>query len=178
MYGMQLFFLCGEFRRVIWNFFRLENEHLNNVGNFRAVRDIFVTPIRKEDVKESDKATRTGLAIENIMTRMSTTILNNFSNATGDGGMADLGVSPVDCDIADEMNRAGPNTTPACIDSRRATVDLNAFHTNQKSLWRHLQDTYQRARNERKRRMGQEVVSNMEQALKEARELEKVSLFF
>ncbi|VDL97979.1 unnamed protein product [Schistocephalus solidus] len=35
------------FRRVIWNFFRLENEHLNNCGNFRAVRDIFVTPIRK-----------------------------------------------------------------------------------------------------------------------------------
>ena len=28
------------FRRFIWNYFRLENEHLNNCGNFRAVRDI------------------------------------------------------------------------------------------------------------------------------------------
>lgn len=26
--------------RFIWNFFRLENEHLNNVGHFRANRDI------------------------------------------------------------------------------------------------------------------------------------------
>ncbi|KAI3500740.1 hypothetical protein L1887_36565 [Cichorium endivia] len=27
-------------RRGIWNFFRLENEHLNNVGNFRAVKSV------------------------------------------------------------------------------------------------------------------------------------------
>ncbi|CAF1006902.1 unnamed protein product [Didymodactylos carnosus] len=29
-------------RRFIWNFFRLENEHLNNCGEFRAVRDISI----------------------------------------------------------------------------------------------------------------------------------------
>src|SRR5436309_2550877 len=28
------------FRRFVWNYFRLENEHLNNCGQFRAVRDI------------------------------------------------------------------------------------------------------------------------------------------
>ncbi|MEE6505257.1 hypothetical protein FKM82_005478 [Ascaphus truei] len=33
------------FRRFIWNFFRLENEHLNNCGQFRAVRDISVAPL-------------------------------------------------------------------------------------------------------------------------------------
>lgn len=33
--------------RFIWNFFRLENEHLNNCGEFRAVRDIFITPLPK-----------------------------------------------------------------------------------------------------------------------------------
>lgn len=33
------------FRRFIWNYFRLENEHLNNCGNFRAVRDISVAPL-------------------------------------------------------------------------------------------------------------------------------------
>lgn len=27
-------------RRFVWNFFRLENEHMNNVGMFRASRDI------------------------------------------------------------------------------------------------------------------------------------------
>jgi len=36
-------------RRFIWNFFRLENEHLNNIGEFRAVRDISITPFRKDD---------------------------------------------------------------------------------------------------------------------------------
>ncbi|CAF0750072.1 unnamed protein product [Adineta ricciae] len=30
------------FRRFLWNYFRLENEHLNNCGQFRAVRDISV----------------------------------------------------------------------------------------------------------------------------------------
>ena len=34
------------FRRFIWNFFRLENEHLNNCGEFRAVRDISINPLR------------------------------------------------------------------------------------------------------------------------------------
>ena len=32
------------FRRFIWNYFRLENEHLNNCGGFRAVRDISIRP--------------------------------------------------------------------------------------------------------------------------------------
>ena len=40
------FFGC---RRFIWNFFRLENEHLNNCGQFRAVRDISVVPIDTGD---------------------------------------------------------------------------------------------------------------------------------
>jgi hypothetical protein len=32
-------------RRFLWNFFRLENEHLNNCGKFRAIRDISIAPI-------------------------------------------------------------------------------------------------------------------------------------
>ncbi|CAI5443980.1 unnamed protein product [Caenorhabditis angaria] len=39
------------FRRFIWNYFRLENEHVNNCGQFRAVRDISVKPIRKGDLE-------------------------------------------------------------------------------------------------------------------------------
>uniref|UniRef100_UPI00358F8AF2 solute carrier family 53 member 1 isoform X2 n=1 Tax=Myxine glutinosa TaxID=7769 RepID=UPI00358F8AF2 len=37
------------FRRFVWNFFRLENEHLNNCGEFRAVRDISVAPLNSDD---------------------------------------------------------------------------------------------------------------------------------
>lgn len=37
------------FRRFVWNFFRLENEHLNNCGEFRAVRDISIAPIDSSD---------------------------------------------------------------------------------------------------------------------------------
>ncbi|XP_012286703.1 xenotropic and polytropic retrovirus receptor 1 homolog isoform X1 [Orussus abietinus] len=37
------------FRRFIWNFFRLENEHLNNCGKFRAVRDISIAPVESSD---------------------------------------------------------------------------------------------------------------------------------
>ena len=39
-------------RRFVWNFFRLENEHLNNCGKFRAVRDISVAPIDASDQAE------------------------------------------------------------------------------------------------------------------------------
>ncbi|XP_046401369.1 xenotropic and polytropic retrovirus receptor 1-like [Ischnura elegans] len=39
------------FRRFVWNYFRLENEHLNNCGKFRAVRDISVAPINSSDQK-------------------------------------------------------------------------------------------------------------------------------
>ncbi|VDM73868.1 unnamed protein product, partial [Strongylus vulgaris] len=37
--------------RFVWNYFRLENEHVNNCGQFRAVRDISVKPIRKGDLE-------------------------------------------------------------------------------------------------------------------------------
>ena len=45
-----LFALLEIFRRFVWNFFRLENEHLNNCGEFRAVRDISVAPLRENDL--------------------------------------------------------------------------------------------------------------------------------
>lgn len=39
------------FRRFVWNFIRLENEHLNNCGKFRIVRDIFILPVAHQDQK-------------------------------------------------------------------------------------------------------------------------------
>lgn len=41
-------FICS-FSRFVWNFFRLENEHLNNCGKFRAVRDISIAPLDSSD---------------------------------------------------------------------------------------------------------------------------------
>uniref|UniRef100_A0A914XI11 EXS domain-containing protein n=1 Tax=Plectus sambesii TaxID=2011161 RepID=A0A914XI11_9BILA len=40
-------------RRFIWNFLRLENEHVNNCGNFRAVRDISIKPIEFKGTLET-----------------------------------------------------------------------------------------------------------------------------
>jgi len=40
------------FRRFVWNFFRLENEHLNNCGHFRVVRDISIAPVDMKDQEE------------------------------------------------------------------------------------------------------------------------------
>ena len=39
----------------MWNFFRLENEHLNNCGQFRAVRDISIAPIDSNDQQMLEK---------------------------------------------------------------------------------------------------------------------------
>lgn len=47
--------LFASFRRFIWNFFRLENEHLNNCGQFRAVRDISISPMQTTDVNAIEK---------------------------------------------------------------------------------------------------------------------------
>ena len=38
----------------MWNFFRLENEHLNNCGQFRVVRDISIHPIDLSEVVDDD----------------------------------------------------------------------------------------------------------------------------
>ncbi|KAA3467274.1 PHO1,H3: Phosphate transporter PHO1 3 [Gossypium australe] len=40
-------------RRGIWNFFRLENEHLNNVGKFRAFKSVQL-PFNYEDDEDRD----------------------------------------------------------------------------------------------------------------------------
>lgn len=50
MYHVNLFIcIVIIYSRFVWNFFRLENEHLNNCGKFRAVRDISIAPIDFSD---------------------------------------------------------------------------------------------------------------------------------
>ena len=50
-----LFLWCVVCRRFVWNFFRLENEHLNNCGQFRAVRDISIVPIDSHDQEKLEQ---------------------------------------------------------------------------------------------------------------------------
>jgi hypothetical protein len=51
-----LFAFIEIFRRFIWNHFRLENEHLNNCGQFRAVRDISIVPnIIDQNISNEDQ---------------------------------------------------------------------------------------------------------------------------
>uniref|UniRef100_A0A914W3I8 Uncharacterized protein n=1 Tax=Plectus sambesii TaxID=2011161 RepID=A0A914W3I8_9BILA len=37
------------FRRFVWNFFRVENEHVNNCGHFRVQRDVSIRPLVPSD---------------------------------------------------------------------------------------------------------------------------------
>lgn len=43
------------FRRFVWNLFRLENEQLTNVGEFRVVRDISIHPLDPSEVPADDE---------------------------------------------------------------------------------------------------------------------------
>ena len=55
------------FRRFVWNFFRLENEHLNNCGEFRAVRDISVTPFHADDIRTLEKMVDDHDGVEHVL---------------------------------------------------------------------------------------------------------------
>ncbi|KAF7730382.1 Xenotropic and polytropic retrovirus receptor 1 [Apophysomyces ossiformis] len=46
--------LLEAFRRIQWNFFRLENEHINNCGQYRAIKEIPL-PFVISDMKEPDQ---------------------------------------------------------------------------------------------------------------------------
>ena len=99
------------FRRFFWNFFRLENEHLNNCGQFRAVRDISIAPVTtginfslidsklsKEPGIRRRRLPRIDQAIieeETIGTNddASTTDLRNGSVDLGDHHMSELNIS-------------------------------------------------------------------------------------
>ncbi len=51
-----VFAVLEVFRRFVWNFFRVENEHLNNAGAFRAVRDISIHPVDLSQIDVADEA--------------------------------------------------------------------------------------------------------------------------
>ncbi len=66
-----------EKRRFIWNFFRLENEHLNNCGQFRAVRDISISPIQVTDLEVIEKMMDNEDGVVNRQHTLNTKATNN-----------------------------------------------------------------------------------------------------
>jgi hypothetical protein len=59
-------FIAGSmeaYRRFQWNFFRLENEHLNNCGQFRAIKEIPL-PFSVIDESQSRRGSRVRLPID------------------------------------------------------------------------------------------------------------------
>lgn len=67
------------FRRFIWNFLRLENEHLNNCGQFRAVRDISIHPI---NIPDAEVAEEDGRGLRGLKRRASEILgINNQSSS-------------------------------------------------------------------------------------------------
>ncbi|VDN12099.1 unnamed protein product, partial [Dibothriocephalus latus] len=150
-------------RRIIWNFFRLENEHLNNCGNFRAVRDIFVTPIRKSMFVAINK--------DSMVTNAS-----NLRNGNALGGKQRLPRQPYEDDDddggtlrTDDVLDGHPyhKAPPPQVKGEYATMTNPVTSTvNSKSLWHYLRELYFKNRTEQRRKQGIEVISNMESALR------------
>src|SRR5271169_3800263 len=65
------FIAFGEvFRRFMWNFFRMENEHMTNVGHFLAARDVplpFSIPALRQPSLEAQITTLPAAARKTIM---------------------------------------------------------------------------------------------------------------
>lgn len=71
------------FRRFMWNYFRLENEHLNNCGKFRAVRDISVAPMDHSDQVRKSREIPPPQSHHSTITIFQTTILRMMDEEDG-----------------------------------------------------------------------------------------------
>lgn len=71
--------LLEVFRRFIWNFFRLENEHLNNAGDFRVVRDISVHPVDLSQLPAGDEEEANSASVGQGVGRKMSTVLSDVS---------------------------------------------------------------------------------------------------
>ncbi|CAF1044151.1 unnamed protein product [Adineta steineri] len=80
-------------RRFSWNFFRLENEHLNNCGRYRAVRDISIKPITTGidfTLIDSKLSREPGIRYRGRVTRLQTIIDDENMATTDDTTMNEL----------------------------------------------------------------------------------------
>ena len=65
-------------RRFVWNFFRLENEHLNNCGEFRAVREISLVVINKNILLRNIFSEDEIVTLENLMDTQESLYFHKF----------------------------------------------------------------------------------------------------
>ncbi|VDM35135.1 unnamed protein product [Hydatigera taeniaeformis] len=152
-------------RRIIWNFFRLENEHLNNCGNFRAVRDIGIAPIRKETspppvTQEGDKA-------YGMFGQLYTLNRHNNNDGSNDNQRDNNAVNQG----FDAGGSAGGGITMenAPLPSTLAEYATMLRQNNHKSLWNHLRENYLQTKREKRRRLDFDRIVSMEEALRAAK---------
>ncbi|KAL5970781.1 Xenotropic and polytropic retroviru receptor 1 [Taenia solium] len=157
-------------RRIIWNFFRLENEHLNNCGNFRAVRDIGIAPIRKETspppvTQEGDKA-------YGMFSQLFT--LNRNTNANNNNGSNDNSRDSDEINQDFDAGGSGGSGGGVAMENAPLPATLAEYATmllqnNHKSLWTHLRENYLQTKKEKRRRMDFDRIVSMEEALRAAK---------
>lgn len=161
------------YRRIIWNFFRLENEHLNNCGNFRAVRDIGIAPIRKETspppvMQEGDKA-------YGMFSQLYT--LNQNNNNGSNDNHRDSDEINQGFDAGGSGDSGGVAMENAPLPSTLAEYATMLRQNNQKSLWNHLRENYLQTKKEKRRRLEFDRIVSMEEALRAAKMDVQVAFF-
>lgn len=177
-------------RRIIWNFFRLENEHLNNCGNFRAVRDIGIAPIPKETPpppvnQEGDKA----YGMFNQLLTLTRNNKNGFNNnrTNGNSNSNSLGTlhsrdeinqSSSDAEGSDDGGGNEETAEKTILPATLAEYAAILHQNNRKSLWNHLRATYFQTKKERRRKVEFDRILGMEEALRAAKRDVQVSSLF
>ncbi|KAM7535586.1 hypothetical protein Aperf_G00000096217 [Anoplocephala perfoliata] len=148
-------------RRIIWNFFRLENEHLNNCGNFRAVRDIGITPIRRPTPDPAEVVGQEGDKAYGMFNQLLTFTRNtaNSCNHNHDDNGSNNGNSRLSAMEGDHGE----------LTATFAEYATALKHNNRKSLWNHLRETYLHQKKEKQRKVEMDLIFNMEEALRTAR---------
>ncbi len=72
------------FRRFVWNFFRVENEHVNNCGHFRTQRDISIRPLVPSDFGRKKWSSVDVIAPMNLHTAFGGKVCYTFDEADDD----------------------------------------------------------------------------------------------
>jgi EXS family len=137
--GTSFFIALAEvFRRFMWNFFRMENEHMTNVGHFLAARDVplpFSMPslvggqphIEAQSPTQGKLATRTMGTMKRGMVRMTSALharhAEDFGRRMGPEKGPQKGKLPDETDISSEDNEPlGPQRTEAVGETRNVEM--------------------------------------------------------
>lgn len=105
-------------RRIVWNFFRVENEHVNNVGRFRAVRDISLYPVdlSKQTEQEVNDESTDGHSKKQLTRKLSNALQEaRIEKHTYSFQSATVGLAiPQDYILCDCSYRLSPSHGVAC----------------------------------------------------------------